>query len=614
MARSITLVAPGPNAGPSRPATKEETEASWANCLKQKAEGQNTCLSILMSGRSIDDDAARLWCAWFERHCAAMVSNGRKAVAREVNFSENRLTGEGIASICKTFVKLDIPITVLKLYRNQIQKAHAIVELLSWGKGCIRELHLSHNCLDNEAVLKIIVACATITNAKGEHCYPQKAAVPIWLRLERNDKINGPKLGPELQTHLQRLGHSMRKCICEPDENSHCCPSMCCRECSTVPAVHLTYLNLFSRCGPEIVSKRVPLAQPTPAAPGAAPRARAWGLADDAKAQPGKPDVKPEALKGAAVAAAPALAQPKQAASFGASDFPSLLAASAFPGSTPTKEATDNKPATWGSKAKAAPRLEEFPALLQKSATQVQEARVRGAASPQCAHVAPAGCTTEAAPGLEEFPALPQKSATRVQEARVRGAASPQRAHVAPAGCTAEACPPPPSVAWPPLPAGARRAPPGLEEEEPMKCEVPGLGLAFDEEAVQFEHCAEILSDWEEHAEESAKSEEALHTESETLDYVTMLAIRDYDAEADGYVSVAKGDHVSVYLQFQGLGDVGCVWPTYVFAKVDAAGRQGWLPPHVAWERYVDETGRAWAHDASTGDFVWEDEMTVKRM
>ena len=35
------------------------------------------------------------------------------------------------------FAKLNIPIAVAKLYKNKIQNADAIVELLSWGKGCV---------------------------------------------------------------------------------------------------------------------------------------------------------------------------------------------------------------------------------------------------------------------------------------------------------------------------------------------------------------------------------------------------------------------------------------------------------------------------------------------
>ena len=35
------------------------------------------------------------------------------------------------------FIKLNIPIAVVKLYKNRIENVDAIAELLSWGKGCV---------------------------------------------------------------------------------------------------------------------------------------------------------------------------------------------------------------------------------------------------------------------------------------------------------------------------------------------------------------------------------------------------------------------------------------------------------------------------------------------
>jgi hypothetical protein len=88
-----------------------------------------------------------------------------------------------------------------------------------------------------------------------------------------------------------------------------------------------------------------------------------------------------------------------------------------------------------------------------------------------------------------------------------------------------------------------------------------------------------------------------------------MLCVRSYEAEADGYISVMKGDHVDAWLQFQGPADEGCDYPTYVYGEVLPGGPRGWLPPHVIWELYVDDSGRGWAYEASTGESVWEDEL-----
>lgn len=132
-----------------------------------------------------------------------------------------------------------------------------------------------------------------------------------------------------------------------------------------------------------------------------------------------------------------------------------------------------------------------------------------------------------------------------------------------------------------------------------------------EEEAVpvQAKDEAENPEEQAEEARPVGVSETSEAVSQEPPDYTSMLVVRGYEAEANGYLSVAKGDHVNAWLQFQGPGDAGCAYPTYVFARMLPNGQQGWLPPHVIWERYVDANGRAWAHDPSSGEFAWEDEL-----
>lgn len=77
-----------------------------------------------------------------------------------------------------------------------------------------------------------------------------------------------------------------------------------------------------------------------------------------------------------------------------------------------------------------------------------------------------------------------------------------------------------------------------------------------------------------------------------------------YLAEAPGYLSVKDGELVDV-LDLAEPGDLGCAWPSYVWAR-SREGAQGWLPKALLWRQYVTEEGRFWLHNEATGQWRWE--------
>jgi len=558
-----------------------------------------------MGGKSMDDKAVKVWCEWFERHCSSLAKSNRRAVAREVNFSENRITSIGVECICKTFVKLDIPVSVLKLYKNQIEKSDGIVNLLSWSKGCVKEMHLSHNSLDTKAAHNIIMACVNATNPQGEPCYPRDGATLIWLRMEMNDRINGAKLGPELQDSLRRIGKSVRSCICEVEGTSSCCPGMCCRAGSSVAPVHLTYMraSLFMHVGPE---RALPVKQMTKAPAVDSNKAAAKQLLTGAsffgwKTEDTDPKVARTILESEAPVMPKSLLQgmtsgpeqeklpcqsesyaqallrkthpppvmecpaaPVKAPDFGVCDFPSLGAPAKAPKSGPAKAPKS------GSMGKAV-------------ADKALGAQGRRAATPQAALA-----ETKAAPQEPDDDCVPTKAV-----------------------CIGDATK---AVRPPPPPPGMAPPPPGLDLVDSWEV----LDEASESE------CSSSAPSWQAHTAPKAQyeriekvsdaCEKASEAASESNDPTLMLAVYNYQSEANGYVSVAKGDHVRVWTEHQAPGDPGCTWSTYVFAQVRSmqAGAEictGWIPFDVAWERYVDAAGRAWAHNPSSGDFVWEDQI-----
>jgi len=762
--RKITLVSSAPGSGPAGPVTKEAMEAGWAANVRQFADGRSVSMNISMGGRSMDDKTAKLWCSWFEGHCASIVRRGSKATARDVNFSENRLTSAGVSDICKTLLKLEISVAVLKLYKNQIEKADPIVDFLSFGKGSLRELHLSHNCLDTKAARDIILTCAKLNDSKGEPCYPRAGTVPIWLRLESNDKINGPKLGPELQTGLQRTGRPIRKAICEVDGKSHCNPGSCCRACT--PAVHLTYMRIFQCCDPEVVSTKKALpAQPATSPAGTLPggpqvaanaltsgtAARGWGKPNTTS----EPAVPENVSSSSAPHVWPQLGE--SSAKAVKADVPSL--------------STDIDNVNGGDPSTASPIWPQLSgqskgkqANTEVASEQLRPGRASQAGSPDETKGSSKSSDADVVLGESEFPSLgapankakpalakrqrgqsdcsddaansgqTKTDASVKQGGQRRGWATPQLLP-APDNDAAELRPPD-AVAqetdklphtgeslqhdleklgeseFPSLGAPANKAKPSLAKRQrgqsdcsddaakigltetdssvkqggqrrwttPQQLPTPNNDVAVvrppdvvaqgtdklphTEESLQpelavrpppgLEHMYdEPPANWEEHAEKTCSettvsttvSETAPEAECNTTTEVCqtlgleatlneappisgdsaakcsaasitslMVAVEDYHAEADGYVSVKKGDHVTVWLEFQAPGDSGCAFPTYTYAKVGSKSQTagdgtGWIPPHVVWDRYVDDEGRGWAHDASTGQILWEDEI-----
>lgn len=86
-----------------------------------------------------------------------------------------------------------------------------------------------------------------------------------------------------------------------------------------------------------------------------------------------------------------------------------------------------------------------------------------------------------------------------------------------------------------------------------------------------------------------------------------MVVAQSYQGEAKDYLSVSAGSQVRAMIDTPHCGDSTCAWPTYVFCSHGTA--TGWVPQQLLWRCFVDENGRRWACDDSTGNWCWVDEM-----
>lgn len=277
-ARFITISSRGGDT--SKPSTAADLEAAWDAAIEDSDGG----LRVRMSGRGLSDDQMAKWCTWFE----TSMKSTRKLVAQDVNFSSNSLTSTGVQRLLSTFAKMGVEVRVLKLWQNRIGKGSGMAQFLASCCGTLRELHLSNNQLDSQAMLEIMVAAASARDKRGDWCYP-RGNTALWLRLEHNASENAEALNTQFLAELTRLGRT-RSCICHVDGSATCRPHACAHG---NPAIHLTYLmsNVprlktstvpSTSIGPSVsISATRPQPRPVPGSKPALPSATssgpAWG-------------------------------------------------------------------------------------------------------------------------------------------------------------------------------------------------------------------------------------------------------------------------------------------------------------------------------------------------
>jgi hypothetical protein len=222
-----------------------------------------------MSGWNMTDEDMQQWCAWFRDHlnwiaCSKHTNQKWNIWASDVNFSENWLTAVGVSELLETLAYLQVDVVVLKLFKNQISNGKALATYLGKCNGSLHEIHLSHNDLDAESAVEIIVAAASATNQQGHSLYPWRAenamwsarcgqpvGCPLWLRLEHN-YVDYQRLNDTLDAKLSKLGTSRDRVLCEAAKTS--CTSRLCTASRqrrgneggskpmAAPAVHVPYI------------------------------------------------------------------------------------------------------------------------------------------------------------------------------------------------------------------------------------------------------------------------------------------------------------------------------------------------------------------------------------
>lgn len=208
-----------------------------------KHVGDRWRLNLLMNGLDppLSEAGMELYCEWLRAKLAEFKEeHGALALRRchgEVDFSSNGLSNQAVWTLLKTLAQFEVNIAILKLHKNRISEdgVLALCEFIKNNRraGAIREMHLSHNELDEEAVSELL---RTLYGQKSRYP-PRRPAddleggefVPVWMRLN-NNRVREPAA---LLKSLQAEGIMS----CPARSTYGCSPTRCTRpEC---PLVHL---------------------------------------------------------------------------------------------------------------------------------------------------------------------------------------------------------------------------------------------------------------------------------------------------------------------------------------------------------------------------------------
>jgi len=216
--------------------------AKWGKGLRVNESAREVRISMVKCGMT--DEDMEPWCAWFADRVNTAF-DGAGGVAREVNFAENKLTAWGVSQLFEMLRDSKIAVQVLKLYKNRIESGEGVAEHIRNCEGALKELHLSHNELDNDAVEEIIVATAACLK-HGKTCYPHMPPggglpQPLWLRLEQN-LLDCAALLESVPKAIEMVGVKRSGNMLCPAKGAGCMPRCCSRHQPSPPVVHVKFL------------------------------------------------------------------------------------------------------------------------------------------------------------------------------------------------------------------------------------------------------------------------------------------------------------------------------------------------------------------------------------
>lgn len=139
-------------------------------------------MSINMNGHAAD--VSEEFLEWVASSICEKQNDGLQVKCSNIDFSSCKLNDEQLSRIIDVLEMYEVPCQRLKLYNNQIADIEPILRYLDCASGQqIREIHLSHNQLNDEQCNVLVQKCKEL----GPN------PLPIWLRIEHNPVANPQK-------------------------------------------------------------------------------------------------------------------------------------------------------------------------------------------------------------------------------------------------------------------------------------------------------------------------------------------------------------------------------------------------------------------------------------
>jgi hypothetical protein len=195
---------------------------------------------------SLSDEDMPVYCRWLHHRLHNVRQDlglrSLKQLRTEVNFAKNGLTDAAVARLLQALQRSELQVVCLNLYGNRLGPVGArhVTDFLWESSSAVREVHLSHNEIDDEAAVDMIRLLADHPKYQPRRNGSSTGEMqhPVWIRLDHNYIEQPRKL---LRTFEKELGITF--CLAR---NRHTCgPAKCgCRSSSGFPLVHLYTFEL----------------------------------------------------------------------------------------------------------------------------------------------------------------------------------------------------------------------------------------------------------------------------------------------------------------------------------------------------------------------------------
>eukprot|EP00440_Ansanella_granifera_P003033 gb/GFBE01003307.1/.p1 GENE.gb/GFBE01003307.1/~~gb/GFBE01003307.1/.p1 ORF type:complete len:233 (+),score=53.85 gb/GFBE01003307.1/:1-699(+) len=150
----------------------------------------------------------------------------------EVDFSQNDMSNQMVWMLLETLAQHEVHTAILKLTANRISQGGmlALCEFVRANEAeAVRELHLSHNEIDDDSAIELLRNLKTRAGSAGD--------VPVWVRLNHN-RIQNPD-------QVRRDAEAEGITICNASDRQACSTDKCKESGSKrPPIVHLYSFNV----------------------------------------------------------------------------------------------------------------------------------------------------------------------------------------------------------------------------------------------------------------------------------------------------------------------------------------------------------------------------------